>query len=131
MRRTDLVDLIQINDYDRNRTGGGATNLLEGGIPTYVAMKIPAEISISHSQQKMLERQPTQWEDRLICQHKIPELASVKIDYVYSHMTETYYAVDWKHTTSTNKTVSYRLEDRSVRETEYTGETWGDTSGFK
>lgn len=45
MKRTDIVDLIQINSYDRNRTGGGETVGLEGGIPTYVATQIPAEIS--------------------------------------------------------------------------------------
>lgn len=126
MKRTEIVDLIQINDYERNRTGGASYTSLEGGIPTYVAKGIGAEFSVAHNQQKLLERQPTLWEDRLICQHKVTELSQVQLDYVYRYSNDTYYAVDWQHTTSTNHTVSYRVEARKSRDTEYEEDTWFD-----
>lgn len=124
MKRTDMVDLIQVNEYVRNATGGASTSEMDGGIPTYVAKGIRAEFSVGHDTQKLLERQPTVWEDRLICQHKIPELSRIKIDFIYRYSDQTYYAVDWKNMTSTNKTVSYRVERREPRDTEFEGETW-------
>lgn len=119
MRTNDYIDLVQFNDQEFTDTGA-----VYNGDVTYIAEGLPATLTSMASEVKLLMNQDKQIEDRYLFQHKFFELKDVPVDAIYSHRLNTWFYVMDGHTTGNSHTCSYLVENRDVRRSEWTGETW-------
>lgn len=117
MRINDYCDLIQLGDGEYNPTYG-----IDSPSINYVAKNVPVNFTSMRDDNKTLQNRDTEWHERYIVQHKILQLSEVVIDAVYRHSDQTYYMVNWRNSTGTPKIVSYRVELKDVRRTEWEGE---------
>lgn len=122
MRVNDSIDLVQFNDQEYTDTGA-----VYNGEVTYIAEGLPATLSSMQTDVKLLMNQDKQNEQRFLYQHKFFELKDVPVDAIYSHKLNTWFYVMTHHMTGNGHTCSYRVENRDIRRTEWTGETWQQT----
>ena len=120
MKTNEIIDLIQLNNYEKTDQGFGTV------IPkhTVVASGIPASIGSMQVDQKLLMNQDVQWLPRFRVLHKIFELKDLPVDMVRFHSTGKYYYVYENNTTGTNQTVSMLVEYRDYRRTSEEGVVW-------
>ena len=121
MRYNDIVDLLQYNTWEDPDDGFGTLEYKE---PVEVAINVPVSVGSLRNQNKLLQNQDVQWEQRYIIQHKIWELKRLKIDAIRMHSTGQILDVYWDNTTGTDQTVSYKVEWRDIRRTKEEGVVW-------